>query len=84
MLEQLAIREYGAKTLAVDTRAYEIAWAGEGESSYLKKWYERRGYVEFRPPMRRYAQGDHPDCVDSPDKSVLLYACFLRKEVGKS
>lgn len=48
MLEQLAIREYGAKTLAVDTRAYEIPWASEGETSYLKKWYERRGYVEYR------------------------------------
>jgi hypothetical protein len=48
MLEQLAIHEYGAKTLAVDTRAYEIPWASEGESSYLKKWYERRGYVEYR------------------------------------
>lgn len=48
ILERLAIEDYGAKTLAVDTRAYEIPWASEGETSYLKKWYERRGYVEFR------------------------------------
>ncbi|KAJ9103687.1 hypothetical protein QFC20_004690 [Naganishia adeliensis] len=82
ILERLAIEDYGAKTLAVDTRAYEIPWASEGETSYLKKWYERRGYVEFRPAERRYDQNGPPDCADSPDKSVLLYACFLRKEVA--
>jgi hypothetical protein len=48
ILEGIAVQEHHAKTLAVDTRAFKIAWACQGEPSYLKRWYERLGYVEFR------------------------------------
>ncbi|GHJ85464.1 hypothetical protein NliqN6_1866 [Naganishia liquefaciens] len=81
ILEGIAVHEHAAKTLTVDTRAFQVAWAREGEPSYLKKWYERLGYVEFRPAEPRYSQDGHPECRDSPDKDALLYACFLRKLV---
>ena len=48
ILEGLAVREHAANTLTVDTRAFQVAWAREGEPSYLKRWYERLGYNEFR------------------------------------
>lgn len=59
ILERLAVDEYGARMLTVDTRAYQIPWASEGETSYLRKWYERRGYVEFR--VSRGARGSRAD-----------------------
>ncbi|CED84081.1 GNAT domain [Phaffia rhodozyma] len=67
IIEDLCVREFGAKTITLNTRPR----LEDGRVNHVKIWYNRRGYNEYKAEEPRYKWGDR-----------LLTACFLRKVVG--
>ncbi|WWD01749.1 hypothetical protein V866_008695 [Kwoniella sp. B9012] len=83
LMEKAAIEEYGAKVITLDTTAYHTYVDEEGyavedfnQRGRAVRWYEKRGYTEYREPKPFFP---HPTKTD-PDRH--LQAVFMRKSVS--